>query len=231
MNTLGIEDFFYVSDRSYDFLAEKSLPSYHEAHRVLVAAMCQNSSSEFKVIDLGVGSGVTSAYILKNYSKAKIVGVDLFDEMLSDARERLALFGERIKLVQSDNTGYLKKLQSKVHTVVSAFCIHHLDEEEKKEIFQIIYNTLMPGGRFLMLDLTTFDDPCMMKLARNATIKHMKANVKDEEYRKNWIHHWSEINIPHPADKMAMWMRDVGFSNVEIIFRNMEVALVGGTKQ
>ncbi len=231
MNTLGIDDFFYVSDKSYDFLAEKSLPSYHEAHQVLIAALCQDKDSRFDVIDLGIGSGVTSAYILKNYPHARVFGVDLFEEMLDDARGRLVSFGERVKLVLSDNTEYLKQPQNKVQVIVSAFCIHHLDEAGKKELFKLIYDSLLPGGRFLMLDLTTFDDPCVRKLARDATIRHMKENVKDEEYRQSWIHHWNEINLPHPADRMATWMRELGFSNVEIIFRNMEVAMLGGVKE
>ncbi len=230
MKVLGIDDFFYVPDRSYDFLAEKSLPSYHEAHRILVAALCMDKDAEFDVTDLGVGSGVTSAYILKNYPNARITGVDLFDEMLEDARVRLAPYKDRVTLVKSDNAEYLKNTQGKVQVIVSAFCIHHLDERGKKEMFSLIHNSLLPGGRFLMLDLTTFDDPCVRELARKATIEHMKTNVEDEEYRKKWIHHWSEVNIPHPADRMGSWMRETGFENVEICFRNLEVAMLVGGK-
>lgn len=229
MKVLGIEDFFYVSARSYDFLAEKSLPSYHEAHKMLVASLCFDREQEIEIIDLGVGSGVTSAYILKNFPNAKIIGVDLFDEMLDDARARLKPFEDRVTLVKADNTEFLKNFNRKVHAVVSAFCIHHLDEVGKKEIFHLIYEKLLLGGRFLMLDLTTFEDPCLKELARKATIEHMKANVEDEEYRKKWIHHWNNINTPHPADSMVAWLKEIGFKS-ETVFRNYEVALTMALK-
>jgi tRNA (cmo5U34)-methyltransferase len=225
MKVLGIEDFFYVQDKSYDFLAEKSLPYYHEAHKMLVASLCYEQDEKLEIIDLGVGSGVTTAYILKNYPKAHVVGVDIFEEMLEGARKRLMPFKDRVSLVQSDNTSFLKRFDRKVNAVVSAFCIHHLDEEGKKELFRLISDVLLPGGRFLMLDLTTFDDVRLRELARRATIKHMQANVDDKEYKSKWIHHWNNINIPHPADKMVMWLREAGF-NAEIVLRNYEVALI-----
>lgn len=225
MKVLGIEDFFYVPDRSYDLLAEKSLPYYHEAQRFLVSALCYAKDEVLDIVDLGVGSGVTSAYILRNYPNARVTGVDLFAEMLEDARVRLAPFGDRVTLVQSDNTEFMRRLDRKVHTVVSAFCIHHLDAEGKKELFRLIHDHLLSGGRFLMLDLTTFEDPCLREFARNATIDYMRSNVKDEQYRAKWIHHWNEINIPHPADAMISWLSAIGFK-AEIIIRAYEVALI-----
>lgn len=225
MKVLGIDDFFYVPDRSYDFLAEKSLPHYHEAHKALIASLCYEKDAHLNIIDLGVGSGVTSAYILKNYPNARVTGVDLFDEMLDDAKARLKPYAERVSLVRADNSEFLRQWDGKAHAIVSAFCIHHLDEEGKKELFKLIHDRLQPGGRFLMLDLTTFDDPCLKELARTGTIEHMKSNVQDEQYRAKWIHHWNEINIPHPADAMVAWLREIGFC-AETVFRGYEVALI-----
>lgn len=228
MTVLGIADFFYVPERSYDLLAEKSLPHYHEAHRILVSALCFAKDQPLDIVDLGVGSGVTSAYILRNYPKARITGVDLFQEMLDDARVRLDPFNDRVMLVQSDNTEFMRRLDRKVHAVVSAFCIHHLDAAGKRELFHLICDRLLPGGRFLMLDLTTFEDQCLRELARSTTIEHMKSNVEDEQYRVKWIHHWNEINIPHPADEMVAWLKEADFK-AETVFRSSEVALVIGS--
>jgi tRNA (cmo5U34)-methyltransferase len=196
---------------------------------MLVASLHFDREQEIEIIDLGVGSGVTSAYILRNLPNAKIIGIDLFDEMIDAARTRLKSFEKRVTLIKSDNTEFIKNFNRKVHVIVSAFCIHHLDEKDKKEIFRLIYNRLLPGGRFLMLDLTTFNDLCLRELARKATIEHMMAHVEDEECRKQWIHHWNNINIPHPADSMVAWLKEAGFKS-ETIFRNYEVALLEGIR-
>jgi tRNA (cmo5U34)-methyltransferase len=222
---LGIDDFFYVSDRSYDLTAEKALPHYHDAHKLLVSCLPFPREAEIEVIDLGVGSGVTSAYVLKNFPNARVTGVDLFPEMIAEARPRLKPFADRVTLVQADNTKFLTSTEMKVDAIVSAFCIHHQDEQGKKELFAAAKKRLKPDGVFLMLDWTIFNSPHLHKIARENTMRHLEANVTDAAYREKWAHHWNYINIPSSADDMVTWMNHLGFS-AEIIFRDFEIALL-----
>ena len=225
---LGIDDFFYVSDRSYDMTAEKALPHYHEAHQLLIACLPFARDANIEVVDLGVGSGVTTAYVLKNFPNARVTGVDLFPEMLNEARSRLRPFADRVTLVQSDNAAYLNSSQRKVDAIVSAFSIHHQDEQAKKDLFAVVKNRLKPGGVFLMLDWTAFNTPHLHKIARQNTLRHLEANVTDAAYREKWAYHWNYINIPSSADDMVRWMREQGLS-AEIAFRDMELALLAAS--
>jgi len=43
--------------------------------------------------------------------------------------------------------------------VVSALAIHHLDGEEKRELFAAVHDRLLPGGRFAIADVVVPDDP------------------------------------------------------------------------
>ena len=222
---LGIDDFFYVSDRSYDLTAEKALPHYHEAHRLLVSCLPFPRDTKIEVIDLGVGSGVTSAYVLKNFPNARVTGVDLFPEMLDEARPRLKPFADRVALVQSENTKFLASAETKVDAILSAFCIHHQDEQGKKDLFTAIKKRLKPDGVFLMLDWTIFNSPHLHKIARANTMRHLEDNVSDAEYREKWAYHWNYINIPSSADDMVAWLKSSGLF-AEVVFRDMELALI-----
>lgn len=222
---LGIDDFFYVADKSYDLSAEKALPHYHEAHRLLVSCLPFPRDAKIEVIDLGVGSGVTSAYILKNFPDACVTGVDLFPEMLDEARLRLKPFADRVTLVQSDNVKFLASAGTQADAIVSAFCIHHQDEQGKKDLFAAIQKRLKPGGVFLMLDWTIFNSPHLHKIARENTMRHLEDNVSDTAYREKWAHHWNYINIPSSADDMVKWMNDLGLQ-AEMVFRDQELALL-----
>ena len=222
---IGIEDFFYASDRSYDLTAEKALPHYHGAHKLLVSCLPFERSAPIEVIDLGIGSGVTSGYVLQNFPKARVTGVDLFPEMLAEARTRLEAFANRVSLVQSDNTQFLCSGDQPVDAIVSAFCIHHQDEKGKKELFAAIKRRLKPGGGFLMLDWTIFNSPHLQHLARQNTLTHLAANVSDPAYREKWAYHWQYINTPSSADDMVAWMRAGGFLS-EVVFRDYELALL-----
>jgi len=222
---LGIDDFFYVSDRSYDLTAEKALPHYHQAHQLLVSCLPFSRDAKIEVVDLGVGSGVTSAYILKNFPNAHVTGVDLFPEMLDEARPRLKPFADRVRLVKSDNTKFLDSAETKTDAIVSAFCIHHQDESGKKALFAGVQNRLKPGGVFLMLDWTIFTSPHLHQIARENTLRHLEANVSDAAYREKWAHHWNYINTPSSADDMVQWLNQAGLS-AETVFRDWELALI-----
>ena len=225
MKVLGINDFFYVPHRVYDDSAERALPHYHEAHQKLVQALSFDRERPLEFLDLGVGSGVTSAYLLRNFPNSRITGIDLFSEMLEDARARLATFEGRVTLVQAENSEFLQNLDGKVDAIVSAFCIHHQDDDGKKELFSLVYDHLVPGGLFLMLDLTTFHSPHLRKLSRQKTIDHMMAHVNDEEFRREWIYHWNNKNTPSSADSMVAWLAELGFS-AETVYRDFEVTLI-----
>lgn len=222
---LGISDFFYVRDHSYDDLAALALPHYHLAHERLVQGIDRRSLDPFRALDLGIGSGVTAAYILKNFSRAHVTGVDLFSEMLADAEVRLAPFVDRTRLIQSDIHAFLDRSQEVFEIVVSGFCVHHQDGAGKRRLFDSIYDHLAPGGQFAMLDLTTFSDPHLREVSRAHTIAHMSSQVHDQAYQKEWSYHWNEINTPDSADAMVLWLRDAGFE-AELVFRDFEVGLI-----
>jgi tRNA (cmo5U34)-methyltransferase len=227
--TPTIEDFFYVEDASYDHTAERALPHYHEAHRLLVKCIPYDRQDRIEVLDLGVGSGVTSAYILDAFPDARVIGIDLFDQMLGLARHRLERFADRMTFVSSDNTEFLRTSGRQVDAIVSAFCIHHLDEEGKRNLFNAAWRCLRPGGVFLMLDWTTFLSPHLRSASRDHTLAHLEANVSDAAYREKWAYHWNNINIPSPADEMIRWMSEAGLA-AETVFRDLEIALLFGAR-
>lgn len=63
--------------------------------------MCHLSTDKY-VLDVGCGVGLTACYIARNYA-CRVVGVDLSDEMLSLASQRIRRQGiERIELKKAD---------------------------------------------------------------------------------------------------------------------------------
>ena len=222
---LGIDDFFYVSDKSYDDLAERAIPHYHEAHRLLMASLDFPSDAPISVVDLGVGTGVTSAYILKNFPHAKVTGVDLFDEMLCEARERLSPFSGRVNLVRSDNAEYLRGLDRRVDAIVSAFCIHHQNEEGKKSLFSLIRDQLRPGGQFVMLDWTTYFHPHLRAISREHSLANMQSRVLDPQDQKKWTYHWNTVNKPSVHEDLIAWLNGTGL-RAETFCRWPELSLI-----
>lgn len=227
---LGIDDFFYVPDRCYDSLAERALPHYHEVQEIIVSILHPDRNSKIDVIDLGVGTGVTAAYILRNFPNATVRGVDLFDQMLNDARVRLAPFVDRINLVRGDNAEFLQGAAGTADAIVSAFCIHHQDQKGKESLFSLVAKALRPGGRFVMADLTKFDDPATGRWAHDRILGHLYSQIPDEGYRAKWKEHWETINTPSGVEEMSRWLESAGLEP-EVAFRDGEIAVMIGLKR
>lgn len=222
-------DFFYVEEGCYDCCAEKALPFYHEGQRLAASLLGLPRVKKTVVVDLGVGTGVTAIHVLTAYPNARVIGVDLFDEMLVGAHRRLARFQGRVELVKADNTDFLRKLKTRVDGITSAMCIHHLDAPQKRELFRRAYSALRPGGRFVMFDWTSFRDPALRDWGRSRVLDNLERKVSDAGYRKRWTHHWTKVNKPSPADKMIAWLEAAGFE-AETAYRDGEIAVLVARK-
>lgn len=103
------------------------------------------------VVEIGCGTGLNFPLLQRNIgSTGKIIGVDLTDHMLDQARERVAREGwSNVELVHMDAAQY--QFPENVNGIMSTFAITFVHEYDS-----IIKNggkALKPGGRFVILDL------------------------------------------------------------------------------
>jgi SAM-dependent methyltransferase len=83
--------------------------------------------------------------------------------MLAAAVERLGrrMGGSRVGLLQEPlPTG-------EFDLVASALAIHHLDGEEKADLFQRLRRAVAPGGRFVLGDVIVPEDPAVVVTDRS----------------------------------------------------------------
>ena len=101
------------------------------------------------VLDLGVGTGNTAARIL---AAERVVGVDVSAEMLARAPAKLTHLPD-VELVRADLLEIFDRPLPAFDAVVSTYSVHHLDADEKAELFRRVYAALRPGGRAVFGDL------------------------------------------------------------------------------
>lgn len=132
------------------------LPLYRPLQEELVAA---SGSDARRILELGTGTGETARRLLDRHPRASLVGVDSSAEMLEAARRLLP--AERVEL-------RVGRIQDELPAgpfdlVASALCVHHLDGEEKADLFRRIAGALSPGGRFVLADLVLPSDPAAQR--------------------------------------------------------------------
>jgi tRNA (cmo5U34)-methyltransferase len=140
------------ADHHHDAM-HRDAPAYHEAHRVL---RTQTLGLEVRrVLDLGTGTGVTLRTVLDAHPGARGVGVDASEEMLAAARALLP--AEEADLCAQRLEDPLPA--GPFDLVVSAFCVHHLASGEKAGLFARVAEPLRPGGRVVVADVVTPEEP------------------------------------------------------------------------
>lgn len=116
---------------------------------------------ESVVLDLGVGTGNTVALIS---AARKVVGVDVSAKMIERAPEKLSHLSD-VELVQADLLEVFDRDLPLFDAVVSTYSVHHLDADEKAELFRRIHTVLAPGGRAVFGDLMFEDETARAEIA------------------------------------------------------------------
>lgn len=221
-------DFFYIIRDDYDEHAELAIPFYRLMHEELVR-LAPPLREVRRVLDLGCGTGKTAAVFLQNFPESTVKGIDLFEEMLKHARTRLGQFGDRVQYVTGDFREV--ELGGGYDVCVSALAIHHSTADEKARLFERVYESLAPGGRFLLIDWTKFSSPSIQAASAEFAEEHARASVPDEGVARDWAAHWREKNIPDTVEDMTRWLRDAGFAHAECVVRCYGMALICAEKE
>jgi tRNA (cmo5U34)-methyltransferase len=96
------------------------------------------------ILELGVGTGITARRVLALHPGATLVGIDESEAMLAaadlDADLRIARLQDPLPPGPFD-------------LAVSCLAIHHLESDEKRDLFRRVAGVLEPRGRFVLADV------------------------------------------------------------------------------
>jgi len=135
---------FQFDPDSYLAMMREDMPRFEELQDVVAAATAGLLAR--RILELGTGTGETARRVLAAHPGATLVGIDESEPMLAAARAKL------------DADLRVQRLQDPLPSgpfdlVVSALAIHHLDRNEKQDLFQRVHAELGAGGRFVLADL------------------------------------------------------------------------------
>ncbi len=145
-NQTPIVDIYRQRAKSYDASGISSLETWRkEAVKLL------NLERGDLVVDIGCGTGLNFALLQEAIGpEGRIIGVDLTDAMLDQARQRVAEHGwKNVELVQSDATQYVFPTQ--VDSIISTFALTFVPDCER--VIQNGCRALAPGRQWVVLDM------------------------------------------------------------------------------
>lgn len=149
-------------ERGYDSLAPKfEYTPFRTPEPVLKAALEELGppGSVESALDVCCGTGAAMRH-LRPLCRGRVVGVDLSQGMLDEARRRLADApgGAALELVRGDALALPWHEEFELVTSFGAF--GHIPEEDEPRLVENIHRVLKPGGRFVFV---TGEEPSRLR--------------------------------------------------------------------
>jgi ubiquinone/menaquinone biosynthesis C-methylase UbiE len=141
----------------YDrFGAKQDSQKFYEDPAVRVLLAQADLKDAKAVFEFGCGTGRLAEELLSQHlsEDASYVGCDLSTTMVGLARERLARFGARVQVRQTDGAPRIDAPDAAYDRFLSTYVLDLLPEEDMSTVLGEARRVLAPGGRLCLVGLT-----------------------------------------------------------------------------
>ncbi len=209
----------------YDRHREHIIPEMRQFYAAAVWAI-ESPVPQPEVLDLGAGTGLFSAFLLEKYPNARLTLVDIASDMLDMARQRFAERPET-RFIVSDYRH--SEFGGPYDIVSSALSIHHLETEDKRALFHRIHEALRPGGMFVNADQADGETLYFRQRYLAYWNEFLQSGPMDEEQHALILKRMALDKNEKLSDQLA-WLREAGFSDVDVVYRNRTFVVTVGRK-
>ena len=208
-------------------------PQYNELQRKLAELTVQYPVKNPVILEIGCGTGLTTAELHKARPDAKIIAIDAEEIMVEQTKSFLANTG--IDIIWTDALEYLKKLEAiSLDIVVSGFCLHNTPTEYRKNVFEEIGRVLKPNGLCINGDKIALDNEEEHKKTLEKQIEAF-AVFKDTEYpelQEEWTKHYLEDDKTKLTEQEQIeLLRLAGCQDIKMHQRWLMDAIFSGAKR
>lgn len=208
----------------YDEDIVNSIPGHKKLHDEIAKVVRKMKNP--KILELGVGTGLTTKIIAKNTINPRFILVDFSKQMIEGAKRKLKklnceyILGDFLKIDFPKNCDI----------VVNVIGFHHQKtEKNKKIVLKKIYKSLKKGGIFILGDLMTYDNKEDAALNEAFHFHHLVKKAKNNLTLKEWAYHHKYLNKLDSWENHIKLMKEVGLKP-ELKFTKFNTFLIVGKK-
>ena len=198
----------------YDQDIINAIPYHKEIHTKISNFVHQklDKNKEYRILDLGVGTGITSKLLLDILPNSQIDVIDFSQTMLDGAKERLG--DKNINYILADYSDIELK-QGHYDIIVTMIGLHHQNDSGKESMINKIHSWLKPDGIFFLGDLATYADKKLAALNQAKHFYHLVKKAEDTDTLADWSHHHIYLNDLATKEQHETWLKIIGFSILE----------------
>jgi SAM-dependent methyltransferase len=209
-------------------------PTRAEQLDILVTLVAELAGPEAWLLDLGCGKGYVAGLLLERHPTLRLVGVDLSEAALAEARRNLSDHGARVELLAGD-LGAVESIEvpeRPYRFVISALTFHDLAEAAKRQVIEAVAGWLAPGGFLLLYDRVRLVEASLFPLQQAIWGRlervHGKA-MRTAASHRAYLDDLGDANRPAALEDYFAWFRAAGLAPA-CLHLHGNVALIGGAR-
>lgn len=180
-----------------------------------------------KIMDVATGTGDLAIAMAKRVDRIQILGVDLSEEMLAVAREKVRKQGleERIMLEKGDAENLVMVADESVDAVTVAFGVRNFENMEQG--LRELYRTIKHGGKLVVLEFSMPKNRLVRWIYRqyaHRLLPYVGGMISKDRRAYTYLPDSVE-EFPAP-EKFAQILKDVGFSKVRLRRQSFGIAYI-----
>ncbi len=218
---------FNEAAEDYDEIIRKTLVDYDDMIEALINAIPSQESP--RVLDLGCGTGNISKKLLERFSDARVTCLDISEVMIEKAKVKLADY-DNIEYVIGDFT--IIDIIDNYDAIISSLALHHIPTiDEKREMYQHIFDALNTDGVFYNADVIKANSEYNQQLNERISNQYMIDQGVSTDIMDNHKQKQEDNDVPITLVEHLKLLEDVGFKNIDVIWKHYSNAVYGGTKK
>jgi len=220
---MGVASHLGIRLREYDARIRTFIPDYDVMLDAAASSLAASRPRAARIVDLGTGTGALAARVLDAIPSARIVGIDVDEEMLTVAQRRLR---NRLKTATGD---FLQMELPAADAITASFALHHIrTPRHKQQFYARCFASLTRGGVLVSADCMLASNARLQNRDRAAWHAHL-ARRYGRTRASAFLRAWADEDVYFKLDDELEWLRGSGFTT-DITWRRGSFAVVLATK-
>jgi len=200
------------------------------AMSLVAMAAAATTPSARHVLDVGCGAGNYTLKLLELLPNLDVTLIDLSRPMLDRAAERIrGATSGNITVIQGDVRAVVPP-DGKFDIILAAAVLHDLRTDmEWHDVYTSLYRALYPGGSLWVFDFIESSIPAVQSLMQHQYGESL-TRLKDEAYRDHVFAYVEKEDTPRSLMFQLDLLRQVGFTCIDVLHKNVCFAAFGALK-
>jgi tRNA (cmo5U34)-methyltransferase len=211
--------------QTYDNQRKKLIPCFDDFYAI-AAALADLKMDSPHILDLGAGTGLMSSFILERYPRAKLTLIDISEGMLEVAKVRFK-DNPHVTYIAADYSKY--DYNHSYDLVISSLSIHHLEDHQKKTLYQKIFSCMHKNSLFINADQVLGSTSYLEALYTSDWRAKVEAGGLSEQVLAS-AYDRMKLDKMAPLDLQLDWLREIGFSDVDCVYKYYNFSVIFARK-